>query len=172
MDADPRRTPSRRRRAALWLALFAVAGGVFLAVATPVKILMPFAPQSPSDLDLALFLRTWSPTIAIAGVLAVLALGVMLWHGMRWWGMTAFVIVAAFVGFVTWFAHQNHFEWMFRPVAETAFVPASDADFVGEDERVLAVKVGDDAAAYPIRQIAYHHVVHDTVGGTPVAVTY
>ena len=29
-----------------------------------------------------------------------------------------------------------------------------------------------EAAAYPIRQMAYHHLVHDTVGGVPVVVTY
>ncbi len=29
-----------------------------------------------------------------------------------------------------------------------------------------------DSRAYPIRELAYHHVVNDTVGGVPIAVTY
>jgi len=37
---------------------------------------------------------------------------------------------------------------------------------------VLAVRVGDDAAAYPIRQMAYHHLVNDRIDHRPVVVTY
>ena len=29
-----------------------------------------------------------------------------------------------------------------------------------------------EAAAYPIRQLAYHHLVQDIVGGVPIVVTY
>jgi hypothetical protein len=37
---------------------------------------------------------------------------------------------------------------------------------------VLAVSVGKEARAYPIRTMGYHHIVNDTVGGAPIAVTY
>ena len=37
---------------------------------------------------------------------------------------------------------------------------------------ILAVRLGDDARAYPISQMAYHHVLNDVVGGVPIAVTY
>ena len=37
---------------------------------------------------------------------------------------------------------------------------------------VLAVDTGADAVAYPVRQLAYHHLVADAVGGTPVVATY
>ena len=40
------------------------------------------------------------------------------------------------------------------------------------DDKVLAVKVGQHARAYPIRTMGYHHIVNDTVGGVPIAVTY
>ena len=46
------------------------------------------------------------------------------------------------------------------------------ASFVEPDDLVLAVRVGDDAAAYPIRQMAYHHLVNDRIGRTPAVVTY
>ena len=42
----------------------------------------------------------------------------------------------------------------------------------GLGDVVLAVRVGDDAVAYPVRQMAYHHVVQDTVGGVPIVATY
>ena len=37
---------------------------------------------------------------------------------------------------------------------------------------LMAVRFGNDARAYPIVQMAYHHVFNDEVGGTPIVVTY
>ena len=57
-------------------------------------------------------------------------------------------------------------------MAETASVPAGQASWVEAGDTVLAVAFNGDVAAYPVRQVAYHHIVHDVVGGVPVAVTY
>jgi hypothetical protein len=43
---------------------------------------------------------------------------------------------------------------------------------VGEDDIVLAVKINGESAAYPVRLMAYHHLVEDVVGGTPIVATY
>jgi hypothetical protein len=43
---------------------------------------------------------------------------------------------------------------------------------VDPDDKVLAVKIGEEARAYPIRTMGYHHIVNDTVEGVPIAVTY
>ena len=40
------------------------------------------------------------------------------------------------------------------------------------DDKVLAVTLGQEARAYPIRTMGYHHIVNDTVNGVPIAVTY
>jgi hypothetical protein len=37
---------------------------------------------------------------------------------------------------------------------------------------ILAVRIGAEARAYPIREMAYHHVLNDLVGGVPIAATY
>jgi hypothetical protein len=37
---------------------------------------------------------------------------------------------------------------------------------------VMGIEVNGLALAYPIRQMAYHHVVNDMFGTTPVVVTY
>jgi hypothetical protein len=37
---------------------------------------------------------------------------------------------------------------------------------------VIAVDIKGDAVAYPVRQLAYHHIVQDVVGDTPIVVTY
>jgi hypothetical protein len=37
---------------------------------------------------------------------------------------------------------------------------------------VLAVKVGAEQRAYPVVIMAYHHILNDSLGGTPLVVTY
>ena len=61
---------------------------------------------------------------------------------------------------------------MFNPLPRPSFVAAGAASFLEPGDLVLAVRVGDDAAAYPIRQMAYHHLVNDRIGRTPAVVTY
>ena len=65
----------------------------------------------------------------------------------------------------------NYFEWMFHPVRQAGFEPASQTK-LDAGEMVLALNFGGDARAYPVREMAYHHIVNDVVGGVPVAVTY
>jgi hypothetical protein len=61
---------------------------------------------------------------------------------------------------------------MFNPLTAPAYARAEEADFVGDDEMVLAVARGGERVAYPVLLMAYHHVVADTVGGVPLAATY
>ena len=71
----------------------------------------------------------------------------------------------------TWMSRQNHFEWMFAPLPDARFLRAAEAAAAPED-MVLAVMIGGDAVAYPVRQLAYHHLVEDSVGGVPIVATY
>lgn len=71
-----------------------------------------------------------------------------------------------------WFARQNHFERMFNPLANAGYVSANASTFIADSDLVMAVARNGEAAAYPIRQLAYHHLVQDTVGGVPIVVTY
>ena len=65
----------------------------------------------------------------------------------------------------------NYFEWMFHPV-DTAKFESESTSKLGAAEMILAVRYGADARAYPIREMAYHHILNDVVGGVPIAVTY
>jgi len=40
------------------------------------------------------------------------------------------------------------------------------------EEPVIALRVGEEARAYPIQILMFHEIVNDTVGGIPVAVTF
>jgi hypothetical protein len=104
-------------------------------------------------------------------LLGRLALIVKLWRGARW--SRIFLIILLVPPSVSaWFARQNHFEWMFNPLANAGYVQANAATFVADSDLVMAVARNGEAVAYPIRQLAYHHLVQDTVGRLPIVVTY
>lgn len=164
---------SRARRAAGWLALLLAGAGALAVVAIPVFKIMPFKAQTPEALALSYTLRSWSQAATVAALLVSLLLAVFLWRGARrWWARAALVLLLVPVLAAAWFARQNHFEWMFAPLPNPAYAAANEADFVADDEMVLAIELNGEAVAYPIRQIAYHHVVRDTVGGVPIVATY
>ncbi|MGD9696157.1 MAG: DUF3179 domain-containing protein [Thermoleophilia bacterium] len=57
------------------------------------------------------------------------------------------------------------------PIDDPRFAPVAESD--GEDrEPVIALEVGGEARAYPIRVLIWHEIVNDTVGGRAVAVTF
>jgi hypothetical protein len=43
---------------------------------------------------------------------------------------------------------------------------------LGDTEPVIALSIGDDARAYPLRVLIWHEIANDAVGGTPIVVTY
>ena len=48
----------------------------------------------------------------------------------------------------------------------------NQADFIDDKDMVMAVELNGDAVAYPVLQMAYHHIVNDVVGGRPITATY
>jgi hypothetical protein len=143
------------------------------AVMVPALLIQPFKLQTPDRLKISYALRHWSPTITLLAVAFALMIAISLWKRTRgWWSRSCLVLFFIPLLAATWFARQNHFEWMFNPLPNAAFATVNDAGFVADAEMVLAVEINGDAAAYPVRQIAYHHVVQDTIGGIPVLVTY
>lgn len=170
---DESNRPSRGLRVLGWAALMLSPVAAFAWVAVPVFKIQPFAPQTPGALSLSYTLRNWSTAAAVAALIAALVLAVWLWRGTsRWWRKALLVLPFLPLLFITWFTRQNHFEWMFSPLRGGEFAAAGEVDFVAPEEMVMAVKVGDDAVAFPVRQVAYHHVVEATAGGKPVVATY
>ena len=161
---------SKRTITILLLALVVV---VLLWIATPVFLIMPFKAQAPWMIGVSHLLRSWSPWIS---ALALAIAGVLVF---RLWklGAGSWQLAAAIAGLVpltaaTWFARQNHFEWMFAPLADPAYVRGAAADFVKPGDMVIGVALNGDVAAWPVNQLAYHHVVNTEVGGVPIAATY
>lgn len=49
---------------------------------------------------------------------------------------------------------------------------ATDADWLGGREPVIALVTGNQARAYPLQIVTWHEIVNDDIAGQPVAVTF
>jgi hypothetical protein len=53
-----------------------------------------------------------------------------------------------------------------------AFEPVDDVEWLRPQDRLLALKRGDEAKAYPLRILNWHEIVNDELAGEPIVVTY
>jgi flagellar basal body-associated protein FliL len=163
----------RGARRIIWLLLPVLLLLSIALVAIPVLLIQPFRPQTQRALEISYMLRHWSPLATV--LMLVGAAGLVFWqwaYVRRWWRKTLLIILLLLMFVPAWFARQNHFEWMFNPLRQSAYVKSQDASFVRDSDMVLAVKINNEAVAYPVRLMAYHHLVQDLVGGTPICATY
>jgi hypothetical protein len=140
-------------------------------VAIPMFVIRPFRPQGAGELEVALAVRHAGPWVAGACVVAILLLMIRSRKSMGTAarvGLACLLLVATAGAVLT---HVNIFEKKFHPYDSPSFESTAVAA-VDPDDRVLAVTEGQESRAYPIRTMGYHHIVNDTVGGVPIAVTY
>lgn len=156
-----------------WVALGLTALLAVAVVIVPAVLIRPFSAQTPVGLTVGYWLRRWGPLITLATLAASAFLVWRVWRSRSpvLHRVLAALFVVPSVG-AAWLARQNYFEWMFAPIPDPRFVRPPQADFVDPEDMVLSVTIGSDAAAYPVRQLAYHHLVNDSVGGVPIVATY
>jgi hypothetical protein len=155
-----------------WLALFVGCAATLGVVFTPAFLIQPFSAQSASGVSWSYALRQVAPVVSVGGAVVALAALLTGWRRSRWFGRTLLVALTTLMLATAWFARQNHFEWMFRPVHDVRFTAIKAATGVVPGELVIAVADGSDALAFPVRRIGYHHVVNTTLGREPIVATY
>jgi hypothetical protein len=141
-------------------------------LAVPVYVIRPFVPQNGRALAVALGVRQAAP--GVSAVCAAIALAAMVrgWRrSQRTAAKTTLVILFAIALTAAWGTRINIFEKMFHPYDSPAFAPAAEVP-IETNDMVLSVSLNGEARAYPVRTMGYHHVVNDTVGNVPIAVTY
>jgi uncharacterized protein DUF3179 len=163
--------PSRNRRLIPWLVF---AGFVCVTVALflfPAIIIQPFRFQSPRWLIRAMAVRQEAPfwTLLTAGAAFVIALA--LWWQISRWKKAALITGLFLASAAAVMARVDYFELMFHPIPAAGFDSAASSK-IDASEMVMAVNFNGDARAYPIFEMAYHHILNDVVGGVPIAVTY
>ena len=164
--------PSLRPRTIVIL-LASVVVLCWIAVGIPTWHIQPFRPQTGSGMAWSYALRSRGPLLTGVGVGGAALLVALGWRATS--RVMARIGLVALLGLAVvpaWFVRQNHFEWMFAPLADAQYAPVADAGFLADAEMVLGIQGGDEAVAFPIRQLAYHHVVNTAIAGEPVVATY
>ena len=169
----------------------ALAVAVLLPIAVvglPVWLIRPFSAQTPDAVQWSWLLRRAAPMVTAVGAVLSLALAAIVWrhpttpattprgpwiaaYGPAGRRAALVLILAVSVG-AAWFARQNHFEWMFRPLPDARFQAAAEATDVPPESPVVGVAGGGEALAFPITRIGYHHLVNATLGDVPIVATY
>lgn len=154
-----------------WLVLFVSAVTAIGLFFIPAFIIRPFARQSASGLALAMALVERAPWATLIAAIVCLVCAVVLWQSADLGRKIVLGVTVALVCFSAVMSRLNYFEWMFHPVDSPQF-ESETASKLDNGEMILAVHFGADARAYPIREMAYHHILNDVVQNTAVAVTY
>ena len=108
--------------------------------------------------------RVWDwAQVLVAG--AILAL--MIWRrpALRRRGKVLVAMALLVLAGSVYAARVYFAEVMFTQLPEVVRVPVGGATHLQPEDLLLAVKVGDEAAAYPFPIIGYHHLVNDRLAG-------
>ena len=137
----------------------------------PAVIIRPFSHQAARPLLVAMAVKQYAPLLTALSMVGILLLVGMLWRRVSLWKKAILVLGVCLAAGAAVMARVDYFEWMFHPLLEAGFEPAETSK-LDPSEMVMTVGFGKAARAYPIRAMAYHHVLNDVVGGVPVVVTY
>ena len=58
------------------------------------------------------------------------------------------------------------------PLDNPARIPATEADYLLDEDLVFGVEIEGDARAYPLRIMGWHEMFNEVIGGVPVALAY
>jgi hypothetical protein len=156
-----------------WLLLVLITAAALALVAAPVFLIQPFKPQTGRALAAGYAIKSWSPWATPALALAALLLAARTWRASRRrWAKALLVALFLPAAASVWLSRVNVYELMFNPLKAAAYAEAPEVGYIGDSDMVLAVERAGERAAYPVRLLAYHHLVADTVGGVPLVATY
>lgn len=137
----------------------------------PAWIIQPFRTQTPARLNFAFALRQQAPPYSLLAAIVVFGLTVALWRRVSRVKRLLLTLGLSLASASVVMVRVDYFEWMFHPISSPGFESASLSK-LDPSQMVLSVSFAGQSRAYPIYEMAYHHVLNDTVAGVPVAVTY
>lgn len=146
---------------------------LFAAEILQVYFIMPFPGSQKSEtLGIAYFLHNNIFYIRIAGLL--LTIFSLYGHFSKWkkWRKIVLIIIGLLYVFIFYMVNFKFLaDKMFYQPKNKSLVAAA-SNMVATDKLVIGVSLNNEAKAYPIEIIGYHHQVQDTIGGEAVLVTY
>jgi hypothetical protein len=169
--ANPAGTINRSLKVGPALCLFLASLAILAFAAYPMYVIRPFREQTPAALERALWVLLHNKPLLLILACLLTAVALLVWRRAGW---IARLLLAPAVGITILAAALpwiNPFEQMFHPVGEPKYVAANRAA-IDPNDMVIAVTLGGESRAYPIREMGYHHIVNDRLHGLPMVVTY
>lgn len=169
--ANPAPTATRSLNIVPALLLLLASLASLAYAAYPMYVIRPFRQQTPAALQRALWVLQHNKPLSLILVCLITAVALLLWRRAGW---TAKLLLIPAIGIAvvaaasTWI---NPFEQLFHPLGEPNYLSAGLAK-VDPNDMVIAVSLGGESRAYPIREMGYHHIVNDRLHGLPIVVTY
>jgi len=150
--------------------------GILLLIATEilrVYYIMPFpGSQQSNSIDWAYNIEKYKWIFRIIGLALVAKPAYHVFTGRKLYAKILLSLVV--IIYVTIFFFFN-----FRFEADKMFYQPSIKNFssisgntIDSDKLIIGIDIHGESRAYPIQLIGYHHQVKDTVGNTPVMITY
>ena len=157
---------------ALWLTLGILVALVLFVNAYPLYVIRPFRAQGATEFAIAMTVKIWGTMVGVGAAAVGAFCAVRLWgNNTRWIHKGGGVGFAALLAALAGAAHFNVYEMMFHAVENPEFIALTESKLEAGD-MVLAVNIGGQSHAYPIRMMGYHHIVNDRIGREPVVSTY
>ncbi len=147
--------------------------GILLLIAFEilhVYFIMPFpGSQQMDSVGLAYFLHSYRWFFRILAGILILTGAKSVFSGKREWIPTLALLVT--FGVVYMFNFKMSADAMFKESEHLTLQPKA-TNILDSNTIIIGVSLNGEAKAYPIRYLAYHHQVQDSLGGKPILVTY
>jgi hypothetical protein len=131
----------------------------------PPLVALPPVRQTPALLAAAHLALTLAPitSLALAAILAFRFLR------RRTWATLSLLIVAIACSVLS---RMNLLERVFAPARDAQTTAIADFHDIRDTDMVIGVVIGGQSRAYPVRYLAYHHMLNDQLGPISLLPTY
>ncbi|MBK9981920.1 MAG: DUF3179 domain-containing protein [Saprospiraceae bacterium] len=143
--------------------------GLILFEIANVYFIMPIpGSQEMNSISLAYFLHSHQWIFRIVFVLMILSGLRSSWKRSKILVLISFALIGVVAYMVNFKMVADH---MFYQPKQLTLLNAS-ANKVDNDKLIIGVEYNNEARAYPIQFLGFHHQVRDSIGGRPIMVTY
>ncbi|MEO6132875.1 MAG: DUF3179 domain-containing (seleno)protein, partial [Saprospiraceae bacterium] len=134
-----------------------------------VYFIMPIpGSQDMNSISLAYFLHSHQWLIrGILGLLIILCL-ISAWRGSKIRVLVSLALTGAIIYMVNFKMAADH---MFYQPTKLTLLNAS-GNKINAEKIIIGVTYRDEAKAYPVQFLGFHHQIRDSIGGKPIMITY
>lgn len=134
-------------------------------ILAPLIIALPPVNQTPEMLAAAHLAQVLVPFTSLA--LSALA-AIQLWRHRNWRAGALLAVTLVCVAL----SRANLLERVFAPARNVETAAVGDFHDIRDTDMVIGLVIGGRSRAYPVRYLAYHHMLNDQLGSTALLPTY